>query len=228
MISQQTMNLYGFDSKTNTFQQPIVKWKNNVYYQRFSVLKKNGMIFNNMPTCYFHAQPLKIQRNELITNPSNIVNRTSIRINKLFEQPGSIILNNSTNQTQQNTFINVKNVHNSINSNEQKRTTPNNALTRVRNRNMFNNNASVVNKKFTNNNNSTCSLTNYIQPYTPHYTPTTNINSIVPPSSDYLQYYTTLQPTTPPTATNLSNITIAGRTETNLLLVKPNLMNCCE
>jgi hypothetical protein len=90
-----------------------------------------------------------------------------------------------------------------------------NALKRVRNNNMYNcNNNTIKQIKKT---------------YLYNYSPNKNIaNVVVPPSSDYLQYYTKLQPITPPTSTNLSNITNDGSTLTNLLLVKSSQDHCCQ
>ena len=226
MFSPVSMNLYGLDAHSNTFQQPIVKWKKHTYYQSFPTIQKNGgMMFKNplLHSCYCQPQPLKIYRNELTKEPT--ISRLSIRINKIVEQPGGFVFFDSQ-PTNQNTVIDAKKI--TIATDEKNKQTNQNAMNRVRNRNMFNNNAIYVNKPFTTATTTATTTTNGGQGYSNQYTPTTNLLSLVPPSSDYLQYYTTLQPTTPPDATNLSNITIAGRTLTNLLLVKPNLHNCCE
>lgn len=122
MISSISINKYGFDPLSNTFQQRNIKWKSSVFYQRLSIRKKNGNIIQNNPSFtknFFHANPLKIYRNELagndiIGNPSNF----GVKLLRGLEQPGSYILSktdpskliSNNNAILQETFINSKNI----------------------------------------------------------------------------------------------------------------------
>jgi hypothetical protein len=92
-------NRYGFDSKSNTFQQPMVDWKTNVYYQRFPIYQKNTRtITDPSSNQIFRALPLKIFRNELggkdilNTGGSKTTIHSTGSIRNYMEQPGGYIL----------------------------------------------------------------------------------------------------------------------------------------
>jgi hypothetical protein len=101
----------------NIFQKPIIKWKKEVFYQRFPIRQKNGMKnhdiqINNL----FRSLPLKIFRNELGGNSIYEVDAvaSSITINNLLEQPAGFIFSKTDHSVLDNkvkqTFVNKKDI----------------------------------------------------------------------------------------------------------------------
>ena len=99
------------------FQKPVIKWKKEVFYQRFPTRQKNGMRkYNIHQNNLFRSLPLKIFRNELGGNSIDGVEAvaSSVKINTLLEQPAGFIFSTTDptildNKIKQ-TFINKKDV----------------------------------------------------------------------------------------------------------------------
>lgn len=99
MIAPFSNKRYKFDPKSNTFQQPVVNWKPNVFYQLFPIYQKNTRTLDVSLSTQnlFRGLPLKIFRNELGGNgiSNNGGSKTAIHstasIRNHMEQPGGYI-----------------------------------------------------------------------------------------------------------------------------------------
>lgn len=99
MISSFSVNnQYKFDPNSNTFQQPLVRWKNGVFYQKIPIYQKNTIIPSSLSLPnLFRPLPLKIFRNESVGN--EIYNSSGIKttvhsaisIRNHLERPGGYI-----------------------------------------------------------------------------------------------------------------------------------------
>jgi len=120
MISPNSNNLYGFDPASNTIQKPFFHWKAGMFYQKYPVRQRNGLIKTEIQTNnLFRSLPLKIYRNELGGNTiegSGETTAPSTLVGNLLEQPAGFIFtgtdptSNSVNALQQYTVVNSKDI----------------------------------------------------------------------------------------------------------------------
>jgi hypothetical protein len=99
MISPFSVNnQYKFDPKSNTYQQPLVRWKTGVFYQKIPIYQRNAITPSppSLPNL-FRPLPLKIFRNESAGN--TIYNTSGIKtavhstpsIRNHLERPGGYV-----------------------------------------------------------------------------------------------------------------------------------------
>lgn len=70
LIISSSGHKYGFDSASDTFQQPLIQWKGKTFSQVFASLQKNSNSFNTTnPSILRRALPLKIYRKEFASRP---------------------------------------------------------------------------------------------------------------------------------------------------------------
>jgi hypothetical protein len=119
MISPNSNNLYGFNPASNTFQQPLFQWKAGMFYQRYPIRQKNGLIQNEIQTNnLYRSLPLKIYRNELGGNSVGGVGATTAPalIGNLLERPAGFTFSttnpsiNSADELKQQTVVNSKDI----------------------------------------------------------------------------------------------------------------------
>jgi hypothetical protein len=82
-------NIYGFNSNSNTFHQPLIKWKGKTFNQIFASLKKNTYLFNTLTSsALMRPLPQKLYRKEFASIPSSsntaiTSQRVAVKLNDL-------------------------------------------------------------------------------------------------------------------------------------------------
>jgi hypothetical protein len=78
-------NSYRFNTESNTYQQPLVRWKGRTFSQIFASLQKNKNTMSLIPPSSLrHPLPQKLYRKEFATTPlSSSSSRTAVKIDGL-------------------------------------------------------------------------------------------------------------------------------------------------
>jgi len=107
---------YGFDSSTDTFQKPYIKWKGKTFNQIIAFLQKNSNKFvSTKPNILMRPLSQKLYRKEIGTPNSNSISKSQravVKFDNINAPNGYLITNSSNISNQLSTTLDINYVNN--------------------------------------------------------------------------------------------------------------------